>query len=177
MARKCRVIDADIIEGDRHPMFGVTWQDARDYVDWLNAEPGLGGFRLPTEAEWEHAARGGSSSDWGAATDARELCEFANGADASLKTLVWANLRCNDGKARGTTSVGSYRPNGYGLHDMQGNVWEWVDACLDPGCSLRVAKGGSWRSGPEALKIGSFQTFPSAMPRATVGFRVVRDTE
>lgn len=178
VAKACREVDAGIIEGDRHPISGVTYADAEAYVKWLSSQEGLGGFRLPTEVEWEHAARGGSSSGLGPAESVRELCEFANGADASLKTLVWANPLCNDGKGRGTTSVGSYRPNGYGVHDMQGNVWEWVDACLDaPACTGRIAKGGSWRSGPDALRIGSFQSFPATLAKATVGFRVARDAE
>ena len=181
-AAVCRVVDDAIIEGDRHPMTGVTYEDALKFVEWLNSEgmpgslPGAGKFRLPTEAEWEHAAAGGSSSEYGPASDVRDLCDFSNGADASLKSLLWANPWCNDGKARGTTTAGSYRPNGYGVHDMQGNVWEWVDECYDrPACTLRIAKGGSWRSGPEALKIGVVQAFAADSARQTVGFRVMRE--
>ena len=94
-----------------------------------------------------------------------------------MKTVLWANTACNDGKARGTTSAGSYRSNAYDVHDMQGNVWEWVSDCYDPACTLRVAKGGSWRSGPEALKIGSFQAYAANGSRPTVGFRVARDQD
>ncbi len=172
---KCRVIDAAIIEGDRKPISGVTWEDAKAFTAWLNEKSGQKGFRLPSEAEWEHAARGGSASEYGPASDLRQLCDYANGADASLKSLLWANPTCDDGKARGVTSAGSYRPNLYGAHDMQGNVWEWVDTCYDAACTLRIAKGGSWRSGPDALKIGAFHAFEPDLGRATVGFRVARD--
>ena len=190
-AGKCRTIDEEILEGDRRPIAGVTWDDANRFIAWLNETSGQKGFRLPSEAEWEHAAQGGGSSEYGPANDVRQLCDYANGADASLKTFLWANPSCSDGKDRGVTTAGSYRPNLYGVHDMQGNVWEWVEDCWDAnaqpasggernrgtpaGCELRVAKGGSWRSGPDALKIGSYQAFPPNGRRSTVGFRVARD--
>lgn len=177
IAGKCRAVDGEIFEGDRRPISRVTWDDAKAYTRWLGEFTKLGGFRLPTEAEWERAARAGSLSDYGPASDVRELCEYANGADASLKSALWANTTCNDGKGRGPTTVGSYRGNHFGLHDMQGNVWEWVEDCRgDNGsCQLRLAKGGSWRSGPEALKISSFMALPPSTERETVGFRVARD--
>lgn len=173
----CHMVDADIVEGDRRPISGITWDDIGAFMTWLNKTSGQSGFRLPSEAEWEHAARGGSASEYGPARNVRQLCEYANGADASLKTLFWANPTCNDGRARDTATAGSYRPNDYGVHDMQGNVWEWVSDCYDPACTLHVAKGGSWRSGPEALKIASFQAFTASGRRATVGFRVARDLD
>lgn len=191
MAGRCRTVDDEILEGDRRPITGVSWNDAASFIAWLNESSGQNGFRLPSEAEWEHAAQGGGTSDYGPANDVRQLCDYANGADASLKTILWANPTCNDGKDRGVTTAGSYRPNLYGVHDMQGNVWEWVEECSDlpskssggsasgaersAACEFRVAKGGSWRSGPDALKISSFQLFAPGSKRSTVGFRVARD--
>ncbi len=177
--------------GDRRPVHGVSWDDATTYVKWLSEKTGKR-YRLPSEAEWEYAARAGSDSPWGPAQDVKSLCEFANGADASLRSLLWANIHCDDGKARGVTTVGSYRANAFGLHDMQGNVWEWVADCYvepekapadgtanqPPGpCAMHVAKGGSWRSGPTSLTIASHRTLPAGERRLTVGFRVALDQD
>ena len=124
----------------------------------------------------------------------KSLCDYANGADASLKTVLWANITCDDGRARSVAPAGSYKPNMFGLHDMQGNVWEWVQDCYAAdvsgtpndgspreattgACGLRIAKGGSWRSGPEALGIAAYQAFAPGEPRATVGFRVAQDLD
>jgi len=178
IAGKCPVLDEDIFEGDRRPIRGVSWSDANRYIEWLNSIEGLGGgFRLPTEVEWEHAARGGSASEYGPARGTPQLCDYANGADASLKTLLWANLACNDGKARNVATVGSYRPNGYDVHDMLGNVWELVRDCFDNSCASRVAKGGSWRSGPDAMKVTSARALDAHDRRSSVGFRVARDLD
>ena len=184
---------------DRRPMVDVSWKDAKAYVNWLNTLVGKASqsganYRLPSEAEWEYAARAGGLAPYPSGNDRTELCKFANGADASLKTLLWANIACNDGRARGVTSVGSYEPNRFGLHDMSGNVWEWVEDCYAPGhgglpsdgsayrpksgqCRRHVAKGGSWRSGPGALRAAARQAFKSEHRRATLGFRVARDIE
>ena len=180
--------------GDRRPVSGVSYEDIQTYLKWLSEKTkGMTKhrFRLPSEAEWEYAARAGSPFAWGPAQDEKSLCTFANGADASLKSLLWANIHCDDGKARGVTTVGSYRPNSLGLHDMLGNVWEWVADCYaDPAtppadgtaylpatCALRVAKGGSWRSGPESLTIASHRALPASERRLTVGFRVALDQD
>jgi formylglycine-generating enzyme required for sulfatase activity len=129
-----------------HPVTLVRWEDAVTYCAWLNAVTGKG-FRLPTEAEWERAARGGQQGrryPWGDRLD-RNMANFLT--DPTMKP------------ARGTTRCRSYPPNAYGLFDMTGNVWEWVQDWYDPSYysvspnrnpqgprsgSMRVVRGGSW---------------------------------
>lgn len=98
-----------------HPVNGVNWNHAKSYCEWS-------GGRLPTEAEWEYAARGGREAEkypWGN----QWVCGKANFCDSNCGES-WKDGTCNDGY-KGTGRVGSYDPNGYGLYDMAGNVFEW----------------------------------------------------
>lgn len=150
------------LNNDKQPAVYVSWDDALEFADWLTSKSGKK-FRLPTEAEWEYAARGGTSTAryWG--NDPDDACGSANVADQSAKRK-WSNLtihNCDDGYAV-TSPVGSFKPNGFGLYDMLGNVWEWVnDWCGDyysqsprdnpQGPSFgsdRVLRGGSWDDEP-----------------------------
>jgi formylglycine-generating enzyme required for sulfatase activity len=137
--------------GDR-PVVNVSWEDAQRYVAWLNTKLEGEPYRLPSEAEWEYAARAGT------------LTRFAFGDEISSSE---ANFDGNIGK---TTEVGSYPANAWGLFDMHGNVWEWVEDCwhdnyeaaptdgsawleADGGdCSSRVRRGGSWGNTPWFLR-------------------------
>lgn len=108
----------------RRPVINVDWQtDTRAFIRFVNGR--ASGYRLPSEAEWEYAARAGTTTAyfWGA--DANVGCAFMNGADATLKRSgpSWPAVTRDDG-ALNTTPVGSYRPNVFGLFDMTGNVWE-----------------------------------------------------
>jgi len=194
---------AATVESLNRPVTNVSWRDVQDYIARLNTRIGLGAdkpdkgyYRLPTEGEWEYAARGGVDSRFISGDDPSKLCLYGNGADQSLNTMtvLSVNNTCNDGKGRDLADVQSYKPNGYGLYDVHGNAWEWVADCWTdklgtekakadasgpgPGetkeTCRRVARGGSWRSAPEALRLAKRVPFPPDHARVTLGFRVAR---
>jgi formylglycine-generating enzyme required for sulfatase activity len=128
------------------PVEQVSWEDAQVFLDRLNEQEKESGlvYRLPTEAEWEYACRGGASS--------KEDCSYHFYLDRPSNTLcsTRANFDGNypDGEPKGpflvrTSKVGSYPANRLGICDMHGNVWEWCEDCYDNG-SQRVFRGGSW---------------------------------
>lgn len=181
---------------DQHPAACISWQDATDYAAWLAKTTGKP-YRLASEAEWEYAARGGTTTAryWG---DAAELaCQQANiMTSATVEKLgtprSWTKqLVCMDDSHAFTEPVGSYAPNPFGLYDMIGNVFEWVQDCYhpnyvgaptdgsawnEPDCKLRVPKGGGFHSAPwiarPAFHGGPVK--PDAHPVAS-GIRVARD--
>ncbi len=119
------------LDGDSQPAVVVSWNDAVAFADFLNKKNGDHfSFRLPTEAEWEYACRGGTGTSrvWG--DDSSQACNFANVYDYTSNkafAFVWENHDCNDGFAV-SSPVGSFESNTFGLHDMLGNVFEW---CAD----------------------------------------------
>ncbi len=161
------------LNAPNQPVVGVSWYDAVAFCQWLTKVTGVS-HQLPTEAQWEAAARGGltgQSYPWG-----------AEAPDAG--GIYRANLR-HDRTARDgflfTAPVGSFPPNGYGLYDMAGNVSEW---CLDqyrPAASgpfkpgvLRLLKGGSWFSQARDLRCAARQSAAPNYADGYIGFRVVR---
>ena len=154
----------------RRPVIAVSWEDAQAYINWLSRKTGEE-YRLLSEAEWEYAARAGTTARY----------TFGNGITPSD-----ANYGENIGK---TQRVGSYRANGYGLYDMHGNAWEWVQDCFNEGyarapnngsawergdCSLRVWRGGSWHDYPRLLRSANRFAFPPGNRNFNIGFRVAR---
>lgn len=156
--------EGNSLNGDNQPVVNVSWNDAVEYARWLSGQSGRS-YRLPTEAEWEYAARGGTTTRnyWG--NGKGDACGYANVNDLTSKRVnnfSWEHHNCDDGYAV-TAPAGSFRPNGFGLYDMMGNVWEWCSDWYDEkyyhksprsnpqGSSsgqYRVVRGGSWGDGP-----------------------------
>ena len=171
----------------RRPVINVSWDQAVRYSEWLSRETGES-YRLLSEAEWEYAARAGSNKKYHFGNDSAELCRYANHADAGTD-YEWRNTACSDGVGKQTAIVGSYEPNAFGLYDMHGNVWEWVQDCWNsdyagaPGdgqawevgdCSQRVARGGSWYYAPDILRSASREHYSTDFRNDKGGFRVAR---
>jgi formylglycine-generating enzyme required for sulfatase activity len=164
----------------KRPVINISWSDAQDYVAWLSNKTGAR-YRLPTEAEWEYAARAGSATPFafGAAITASQ----AN-FNASLPYGAAAGLF-----RRMTTPTGNFAPNAFGLYDMHGNVWEWTADCwrvdhtglgadgtaFGGDCTARIIKGGAWNTGGVRLRAADREGSPLGARRADIGFRVVRD--
>lgn len=120
--------------GDNCPVENVSWNDAKDFIQKLNVKTGKQ-YRLPSEAEWEYACRAGGQ---------QEYCG-SNNVDA----VAWY-----EGNSNSTRPVAGKQPNAFGLYDMSGNVWEWVEDCYGGDCANRVLRGGSWY-GKTALLLAS----------------------
>ncbi len=175
-------------QGPDHPVVCVTWWDAQAYARWLSLRTGET-YRLPTEAEWEYAARAGTQTHyfWGDNADAG--CVYMNGADQTLRR-AFPNagvVNCDDG-ALYTAPVASYRPNQFGLSDMTGNVFEWIQDCYgayDPertdsaavvtgDCASRLVRGGSWDYPSDNLRLALRSVFTPTVRSSRVGFRLAR---
>ncbi len=175
---------------EQDPVVCVSWEDTQAYLAWLNKQTGKQ-YRLPSEAEWEYAARGSNPDSpypWG--KTAATGCKAANMADQHLKTVIpnWQAVvaECNDGYTY-TAPVASFTANAYGLTDMHGNVWEWVQDCYhenytnapadgsawqEPDCGNRVLRGGSWFGEPGLLSSSNRFGFEPATADFSVGFRI-----
>jgi formylglycine-generating enzyme required for sulfatase activity len=170
----------------KRPVINVSWHDAMQFVAWLSAKTGKA-YRLPTEAEWEYAAR--------AITDASAPHPpFSTGSTINYKQANYdANFTYGDGKMglfrQKTLEVGRLPGNAFGLHDMHGNVWEWVQDCYKdsyqgaptdgsavvlPRCGLRILRGGSWNYFPQLLRSAYRYATAPDIRLDIVGFRVAR---
>lgn len=172
--------------GGNRPVINVTWNDAQAYTTWLSQVTG-NDYTLPTEAQWEYAARAGEQSVWQGGSE-KALCAFANGA-SSESGLPWANAACRDPASDRTMPAGTLAANKFGLKDMIGNVGEWTLDCstlnlrdaptdgsadLRGSCNQRSVRGGSWFSGPEDLRFSARLMQRRGDSNDFTGFRVVR---
>jgi len=170
--------DSDWGRGNK-PVVNVSWEEAKAYTDWLSEKTGAT-YRLPTDAEWEYAARAGSTTLYPWGNDVGE--EMANCAGCNT---IWGSER--------TARVGRFAPNAFGLFDMAGNVFEWTEDCwnntfegigLDgaayqnpAGCGKRVIRGGGWSFPPKEIRSANrWRDFPTRKSDDT-GFRVLRELD
>jgi formylglycine-generating enzyme required for sulfatase activity len=187
--------DPNFTQDDDHPVTCVANVDARAYVAWLGRKTGKP-YRLPSEAEWEYAARAGSTGMYSFGDAADELCVYANVADASAREAgggaSWDYAGCRDGFGMGTAPVGSFAANRFGLHDMHGNVWEWVEDCyqagydmasadgapwISPNCEFGVVRGGGWVNGPSLVRSARRIKVPLGNYDLGLGLRLARTQE
>lgn len=156
----------------------VSWIDAQAFILRLNQREGGGRYRLPTEAEWEYAARAGSTTAYSFGEDERELTHYA-----------WYG---EDFASGSTHTVGQKRPNAWGLYDVHGNVWEWVQDWYAPDYynrspeqdpqgpasgSSRVVRGGSWHASATSWRSAFRRDYKPDYRGISIGFRVVREQE
>ncbi len=177
----------------RRPVINVNWYDAQAYASWLTERTGET-YRLLSEAEWEYAARGGTTTAYSFGDNENDLCQFANAADVSLLATGQRGilpLDCDDHYGAQTAPVGSFKPNPYGLYDVHGNVWEWVEDCFNDSyvsaptdgsawmqgdCNRHMLRSGSWidaRGG--SLRSGHRGRMDADSRSYNKGFRVARD--
>jgi formylglycine-generating enzyme required for sulfatase activity len=163
------------------PVQGVSWNDANEFIDKLNKKLSSNQYRLPTEAEWEYAARAGSESAFANGDITEKEC----GHDQNLDALGWYCGNSN-GKLH---SVGEKEPNEYGLYDMHGNVWEWckdwysynypsgpaTDPMNHEENSHRIVRGGSWLSPAMKCRAAYRLMYKPTASSIDVGFRLVLD--
>ena len=181
-------------QDDKHPVTCINWQDAKAYAEWISQKTGKK-YRLPSEAEWEYAARGhtGTIRYWG--DNAEEACGYANVADktaqAQIKgTSAWLVHNCMDGFAY-TAPVGHFKANAFGLKDMLGNVWEWTEDSYHDNYKdaptegsawqgdgvKRVLRGGSWNNEPQNVRAAIRNGNKSAQRFSIFGFRVAKEIQ
>jgi formylglycine-generating enzyme required for sulfatase activity len=175
-AGACSRVDAEASAATSAPVRNVSWDDAQQYVKWLSKVNGKS-YRLPTEAEWEYAERGGTTTRywWG-------------------EQMRTGNANCKDcgqpWRQDAPANVGSFAANPFGLYDMNGSVWEWVGDCWhnsykdapadgrswnDPDCRVRVIRGGSWREGASYMLSSTRFKYDASVRQSQNGFRVARD--
>ena len=164
-----------------HPVIEVSWKNAKGYVEWLRRKTGKR-YRLLSEAEWEYVARAGTTTP------------FHTGRTISTEQANYdGNHTYGSGREGAyrerTTPVGSFEPNGFGVYDVHGNVWEWVEDCwnisyrraptdgsawLRGDCDRRVLRGGSWLNEPGNLRSANRLRYSTGDRLIRIGFRVAR---
>lgn len=179
--------NAGVPQTDRHPASIISWNDAQAFLRWLQRSS-IGTFRLPTEAEWEYAARAGTTSKWYWGDDKTQACKYASVSDRGSGWPADRSFPCSD-HYKGTAPVGMFRPNAWGLYDMMGNVWEWCEDIFTAtaysrhsrnnpvngtGGTSRVRRGGSWLSWQRGCRSAERSWNAPDHRRNSIGFRVVK---
>ena len=170
-------------QGDNHPVVCVSWYDAVAYADWLTKKTGHP-YSLPNEAQYEYAARGGTTTSffWGDDRDAR-ACEYSNQPDldqaralGNVPTGPEYRFQCSDGYAW-TSPVGTYKPNPFGLYDMFGNIWEWAADCWNDNLKGAPVDGSTWKAGDCDAHPSRGGSYGNAVFSTYAGVRAPRDAD
>jgi sulfatase modifying factor 1 len=179
-------------QAPQDPVVCVSWADAAAYAEWLSRRTGRR-YRLPSEAEWEYAARAGTTGPRYWSAEPAETCRHANVRDHSVADFYRAPrdasfFPCSDGFVH-TARVGAFPANPFGLHDMLGNVWQWTQDCWNPtlqgqprlgtaretgDCLTRAARGGSWSNDPRFLRVAYRSSGLATVRSSNTGFRLAR---
>jgi formylglycine-generating enzyme required for sulfatase activity len=142
-------------QDDTHPVTCVNWNDAQAYVSWLSKKTGRQ-YHLPSEAEWEYACYGGNQT------------EYCGGSD--INSVAWYK----DNSGSQTHPVGQKQANGYGLYDMSGNVWQWMENKYDNEHEWRALRGGSWNDEPQFVRAAFRYCYEPSKRIFNLGFRLAR---
>jgi sulfatase modifying factor 1 len=169
-----------------HPAVCVSWHEAQAYAAWLGRRTGKP-YRLPSEAEWEYAARAGTTTSYNFGDDEGRLCEHARFADLGSQ-FPWRGGCRSEQTNYGPVHVGEFKPNAWGLFDMHGNAWEWAADCwtADPSeipsdasaftrpgaCEIGVVRGGGWAAAYRRVRSAQRMPVPTALRYNHMGLRV-----
>jgi formylglycine-generating enzyme required for sulfatase activity len=172
------------VNGDNYPVIRISWNEANQFCKWLSKKTGKK-FRLPTESEWEWAARAGTNTDFFYGNAKTDFSKYANLADATMKKFDWRATHnymmrrddVNDQEQYMATRV--YAPNAFGLSNMIGNVAEWTSSIYkfknqEKG-KLVISKGGSWRDMPRWVPVASKVPYRTYQKVFNVGIRLVME--
>ncbi len=181
---------------DNEPVVCVSWYDAKAYTVWLSGITNQK-YRLLSEAEWEYIAKDKKNHTWSWGNNASDACKYSNVFDIdgttssyAKKFATWQPTNCSDGFAR-VAPVGSFTPNSFGVYDITGNVWEWIEDCSETEyksgqldekpnqvrghCEKRSVKGGSWLSKISRHRPSFRGRDPENLSSHIFGFRIAKD--
>lgn len=202
----CKIFGNENLIDERLPVICVSWLEAIQFANALSRKDGLSaayrvqgrniywdpaadGYRLPTEAEWEYAARAAGDLRFGLTNDPEKICEYANLADrsAAAQWPQWTTATCADGFS-GLAPPGTFQANHFGLYDLQGNIAEWVwdwyapyptQSVTDPvgptSGTERIHRGGAWTSPSARLRVAARSHLPPGEHNIAVGLRLARN--
>jgi len=186
--------DVNTPQTDAHPVGCISWEDAQAYIAWLAQKTGKP-YRFLSEAEWEYASRAGSAGKYSFGDNESDLCKYGNVGDTTAKEAGggnWVYADCRDGFGIGSAPVGSFLSNQFGIHDMHGNVWEWVADCghdsyvgapldgsarTDGDCKMRIDRGGGWYNNRGTNRSAERAFYPPNAGSGNIGLRVARNLD